>query len=226
MVSRPSASPSPQSRKIASLLSRVDHLVYATPDLQAGIERIERLFGVRAQDGGHHPGAGTRNAIVSLGPTSYLEIIGPDPAQEPFAGTRLFGIDHLTTPRLVTWAANSGDLEQLAACDLGGGIRLGEVGRGSRRTSQGVTLSWRLTSPRTMIADGIVPFFIDWGDTPHPAQTAPPGATLIDLRAEHPEPEHVRKMLSRLGLALSVSSGPRAALVALIMSPRGSVELR
>lgn len=200
--------------------------MYATPDLQSGIECVEKLLCIRATLGGHHPGVGTRNAIVSLGPTSYLEIIGPDPAQDSFSGTRLFGIDQLTTPRLVTWAANTGDVEQLAGYDLGGGIRLGEVGRGSRQTSQGVALSWRFTNPRTMIADGLVPFFIDWGDTPHPAQTAPPGAMLIDLRAEHPEPAHVRTMLSRLGLDLRVSSGPRAALVALILSPRGSVELR
>lgn len=200
--------------------------MYAAPDLQAEIERVERLMGIRATTGGSHPGAGTRNAIVSLGPTSYLEIIGPDPEQNAFSGTRLFGIDHLTTPRLVTWAANSGDVEQLAGYDLGGGNRLGEVGRGSRQTSQGVTLSWRLTSPRTMIADGIIPFFIDWGATPHPAQTATSGATLIDLRAEHPEPEHVRTMLDRLGLGLQVSSGPRTELVASIMSPRGRVELR
>lgn len=200
--------------------------MYATPDLQAGIERVERLLGVRATAGGQHPGAGTRNAIVSLGPTSYLEIIGPDPEQNAFSGTRLFGIDHLTTPRLVTWAANSGDMERLAGCDLGGGNRIGEVGHGSRQTSQGAMLSWQLTSPRTMIADGIIPFFIDWGNAPHPAQTVTSGATLIDLRAEHPEPAHVRTMLDRLGLALTVSSGPQAALVALIVSPRGRVELR
>lgn len=226
LVGRPGGDLSSQSREAAFLLSRVDHLVYATPDLQAGIEQIERLLGVQATNGGQHPGAGTRNALVALGPTSYLEIIGPDPEQDTFQGTRLFGIDSLTTPRLVTWAANGNDLEQLAESDLGGGVRLGVVGSGSRQTPQGVSLSWRFTNPRTIVADGIVPFFINWGDTPHPAQTATAGATLIDLRAEHPEPEQVKRMLSQLGLELRVSSGPRAALVALIMSPRGRVELR
>jgi hypothetical protein len=36
-------------------LSRVDHLVYATPDLNRGIDEIERLTGVRATPGGQHP---------------------------------------------------------------------------------------------------------------------------------------------------------------------------
>jgi hypothetical protein len=49
---------------------------------------------------------------------------------------------------------------------------------------------------------------------------------LIDLRAEHPEPERVRKMLAALGVDLRVSSGPGPALVASIECPRGPIELR
>jgi hypothetical protein len=204
----------------------VDHLVYATPDLRAGIEEIEGLMGVRATEGGRHPGAGTRNALVALGEASYLEIIGPDPEQETFVSPRLFGIDGLTSSRLITWAAKAQDLDRLAAIDLGGGIRVGEVAAGSRQTPEGVSLAWRYTNPRTMVAGGIVPFFIDWGKTRHPARTAGAGARLIDLRAEHPEPELIQKMLAELGLELRVSSGPRAALVASIECPRGRIELR
>jgi hypothetical protein len=71
-----------------------------------------------------------------------------------------------------------------------------------------------------------VPFFIDWGQTPHPAASAPQGAKLVDLRAEHPEPEEVEKILKSLGLDLPVEEGARPALVAVVASPRGRVELR
>jgi len=210
----------------SGLLATVDHLVYATPDLQAGVERIEKLLGVRAAPGGQHPGRGTRNALLSLGPGIYLEIIGPDPEQPAPAQARPFGIDDLKEPRLVTWVAKGRDLERVAAEARRHGMKLGEVIPGSRRRADGVLLSWRYTDPRTVVADGIVPFFIDWGKTPHPSITATQGASLIGLRAEHPDADRVQRALTQLGLDLRVQKGQRAALVATVTGPRGQVELR
>jgi hypothetical protein len=209
-----------------SLLSTVDHLVYATPDLQLGVETIERLFGVRARPGGQHPGRGTRNALVSLGPGIYLEIIGPDPAQAQPPQPRPFGIDDLKEPRLVTWAAKGENLEPFANEAARRGVKLGQVIDGSRRRTDGVILSWRYTDPRTVVSDGVVPFFIDWGQTPHPSSTAAPGASLIALRAEHPYPEPVQNALGQLGLDLRVQRGPRPALIATVNTTRDRVELR
>ncbi|MET0164930.1 MAG: VOC family protein [Vicinamibacterales bacterium] len=208
------------------LLTVVDHLVYATPDLQFGIETIEKMTGVRAVSGGQHPGRGTRNALISAGPGVYLEIIGRDPDQPAPPQPRPFGIDDLKEPRLVTWVAKGENLESFAKEAAHAGVKLGEVIDGSRQRADGVVLSWRFTDPRTVAFDGLVPFFIDWGKTPHPAGTATPGLSLIGLRAEHPDPEPVQEALHTLGLDLRVQRGPRPALIATVDTPRGRVELR
>src|SRR5262245_20044404 len=104
-----------QQPSSTSLLARIDHLVYATPALQHGIDAIEKPLGIKASAGGQHPGLGTRNALVALGPTSYLEIIGPDPEQPKPAGPRRFGIDDLQAPRLVRWVVKSSELEAVYA---------------------------------------------------------------------------------------------------------------
>ena len=206
--------------------SHADHLVYATPDLKLGIDTIHKLLGIRATPGGQHPGAGTRNALVALGPATYLEIIGPDPDQPAPSGPRRFGIDSLKAPRLAAWAARSDNLEALAADAAKSGVQLGPIGSGSRKRPDGVLLAWRFTSPAAVLGDGIVPFFIDWGRTPHPAETAAPGARLIALRAEHPDATRVQKMLRVLGLDMPVTTAPAPALFATVDGLKGRVELK
>lgn len=207
-------------------MQAVDHLVYATLDLTRGVDELTHLLGVRATQGGRHPGLGTRNALIALGPDAYIEIVAPDPGQPSPSTPRWFGIDELVHSRLVTWAAKGTNLEQLRASALQDGIPLGPVARGGRQRPDGVELSWQVTDPRASVADGIVPFFIDWGRSPHPAKSAAKGASLVALRAEHPDSQRIQDMLQELGLSLKVESRTHAALVATIDCPRGRVELR
>ena len=207
------------------VLAKVDHLVYATPDLALGINTLERLLGVRATAGGQHPGLGTRNALIALGPSTYLEIIGPDPDQPKPATPRRFGIDELRAPRLLTWVANGKDLDAFVIRARRDGVMLGDVISGSRKRPDGVVLSWRYTDPSVVLADRLIPYVIDWGTSPHPAATAAPGVKLVALRAEHPDASRVQKMLTQLGLDLAVRPGAKPALIAALDSPKGRVEL-
>ena len=213
-------------RAADGVLAQVDHLVYATPDLQLGIETAEKLFGVRATPGGQHPGLGTRNALIALGPASYLEIIGPDRDQPAPKGPRRFGIDSLKAPTLLTWVAKGKSLEKFAAEASTHGVNLGPVIPGSRKRPDGVVLSWSYTDPQTVLADRLVPYFIDWGASPHPSATAAKGVRLTGLRAEHPDADRVQQMMRQLGLNLTVTKGPKPALVAIFDGPKGQVELR
>jgi hypothetical protein len=206
-------------------LARVDHLVYAATDLERGIAEVDRLLGIRASPGGRHPMWGTRNALASLGRSCYLEIIAPDPEhwQSP---VRPFGLDALGSSRLVAWAAKGSELASFRDAAARRGIALGEVLPGSRNRPDGAVLTWTLTDLRRVVANGVVPFFIDWGESPHPALLSSQGATLVDLFAEHPDADRVRGMLRLIDIDLPVSEGPVPALIARIDCPRGRVELR
>src|SRR5512137_2219048 len=127
--------------------SRIDHLVLACADLAQGATHIRARLGVEVQPGGRHLLMGTHNALLTLGPRSYLELIAIDPdgtAQRP----RWFGLDTAAerrrmakAPFLLTWVVACSDMGAAAALDGG----FGEVIAASRGA-----FSWRITVP----ADG------------------------------------------------------------------------
>ena len=207
-------------------ISKIDHLVYASPDLELGIKRLEELLGVRASPGGSHAGLGTRNALLCLGSNSYLEIIGPDSAQIDYLSPRPFGIDELTSPTLVTWAAKASSLKDLTKSAAKAGIHLGEAFDMSRQLPDGQLLSWSLTFPQLTAGKGFLPFFIDWGSTPHPSQSAAGGATLTKLMIEHPHCEKLTEDLQTLGIESHLQRAACASLIATIEGNKGPVELR
>ncbi len=214
----------PESGRFDPVEPSLDHLVYAVPDLDAATREFAVTTGVAPADGGRHLGRGTRNVLVGFGETSYLEIIGPDPDNPADPGVAMpFGLDALTRPRLVTWAVHPADLEVAAAASAAAGADLGGIWPLSRRTPAGALLVWRLASAYPAPWDGVTPFLIDWGVTPHPAP-ALPRLTLRGLRASHPDPDAVSAVLDALKVQLAVEPGP-PALAALLDTPRGPVVL-
>jgi len=204
----------------------VDHLIYAARDLTRGMDEIEAALGSRPAIGGRHPAYGTHNALLSLGPRTYLEIIAPDPALPRPERGRPFGLDATQDARLVTWVIAPHDLSRSARILRDAGCAIGAVSSSHRETVDGARLEWRLTDPYAMPLGGAVPFLIDWGSTPHPGSTAPRAGTLLDLNIEHPEPDRVKAVLGLLGLQIKVTTGPEPQLTAIIEGARGRVELR
>lgn len=201
----------------------LDHLVYATPDLPGTVADL-RGRGIDLVPGGPHPGRGTRNHLAGLGDGAYLEVIGPDPDQAAPDGPRWFGIDELTGPRLVTWALRVPDLAAALETSAAAGYPFGEPVPMSRRRPDGVLLSWSLAAPRE--DRGVVPFLIDWQDSPHPAAALPEGTTLESLTGVHPEPGLVAGPLAAIGAVLTVVTGPEPRLEAVLRAPGGEVVLR
>jgi hypothetical protein len=202
----------------------IDHLVYAAPDLRAAVADLEERLGVRARDGGRHTGLGTRNALLSLGPATYLEIIAADPGQPRPAMPRPFGIDGISASRLAGWALACDDIDATVARARRGGYDPGDVTDGQRTGPAGTVLRWRMTPGPG--AGGLVPFLISWGDTDHPARSAPRGLTLEAFHLEHPDPPAVASWLAAVGADVEIRHAATAALVARLRGPRGEMVLR
>ena len=202
----------------------VDHLIYAAPDLVRAVDDLEERFGVRPQAGGRHIALGTHNALLALGPVTYLEIIAPDPQQPRPSIPRPFGVDAATHGRLVGWAIACDDIDGAVAEARRGGYDPGEVTDGQRVGPTGTVLQWRAAGNE--VAHGLVPFLICWGDTEHPAGSAPRGLILESLQIEHPDPSSLMPLLTALGADVAVKSATAPALVAYLSGPNGSKVLR
>jgi hypothetical protein len=202
----------------------IDHLVYAAPDLATAVAGVAERFGVRAQAGGKHIGLGTHNALLALGPQTYLEIIAPDPGQPQPSLPRPFGVDGVRHGGLVSWALACDDIDAAVAKARSHGYDPGDVAGAQRAGPTGTVLRWRLTL--NAMAGGLVPFLISWGDTEHPARSAARGLILESFHVEHPDPPSLAPLLTALGADVEVKPAAAPALVAHLSGPNGTKVLR
>ncbi len=205
--------------------SRVDHLLWAVPELEAGRRALAERSGVEARIGGRHPGFGTHNALLHLGERCYLELIARDPTQDRLTG--LGGhLEGLESPALVTWCAASEDLEAVADVARSHGLEPGEITSMSRKRPDGGELHWQILQLGGHPYGGLLPFFITWGETPHPAGDAPRGCRLRELRLGSPDADELAPLLGALGLEIPVHPRAEPGIAATLDTPRGLLELR
>jgi hypothetical protein len=98
------------------------------------------------------------------------------------------------------------------------------VAGGQRAGPTGTVLRWRLTL--NAMVGGLIPFLISWGDTEHPARSAPHGLTLQAFHLEHPDPASLALPLTALGADVEIRPAGTAALIAHLNGPNGSTVLR
>ena len=80
------------------------------------------------------------------------------------------------------------------------GATPGTIVEGGRRLPDGSWLGWRVLGIADHPYGGLVPFFIDWGESRHPAQGAPRGGTLSGIDIAHPQAAELEGFLGALGL--------------------------
>jgi hypothetical protein len=202
----------------------LDHLMWGAPSLEVGIMEAERLFGVAPAPGGVHPGGGTCNALLSLGEATYLEVIAPDAAQD-LTGTLGGRLKTLTRPGLITWAAAAQGLsefgERAAALEL---VVRGPI-PSTRAAPDGGMLSWELMFLGGHPFGSLVPFFIDWLGTPHPATTNPQGGSFREIVIQSPAADRLNQLFTDLDIAVRAEPSEQPGLTVLIDTGNGEVRL-
>ena len=204
-------------------------LLVGAATLESGIAWLEDRTGVRAAVGGSHPGLGTWNALASLGPRQYIEIIAPDPAQERVETFYVPGLRDFPSPRIAAWSIAADDLAGIVDRAPAAGLQCGPARAGSRIRPDGQQLAWTLAFPRSTTEGnfgGTLPFLIEWKkSSAHPAETAPPGLRLAAFSITHPSAERLRHALRVLNVESPVQDGSIVSINVEVESPRGRIVL-
>jgi hypothetical protein len=166
---------------------RVDHVVFAAGDLDEAARRMRERFGLGSVPGGRHPGWGTANRIIPLGP-DYLELMAlVDPeeaARDPVGRALARRLAEDGGPAL--WCVATDDLDAAAS-------RLGlAVQAKSRVLPDGSRVAWRSAGLDRALERPWLPFFIAWEIPPdrHPGRmradhrASPGGIAWVSLGAD------------------------------------------
>ena len=144
----------------------LDHVVYATADLEETAEEWRRRYGLDSVAGGRHERWGTENRVVPIG-SAYLELLSVfDPA--------LAAEDRFATTIADVASSGGGWVTPVLATDDIDAVagRLGlDVVAGSRRRPDGEVLRWRSVGVSDPRREPSWPFFIGWDVPPelHPS---------------------------------------------------------
>lgn len=204
----------------------VDHIIYATRDLDVAASRFDHEFGFGSVEGGRHPGWGTSNRIVPLG-RSYIELIAIVDASEAAGSAfgRWVGAAARQHDGLLGWVLATVDIDEVARrLDL-------TVTPGSRTRPDGVTVSWRLAGLDHAITHAGFPFFIQWETPPdlHPGRAiaehrvTPRGIAWVEVAAD----EHrLRDWIRNLEEPVRVNSGVPGLSAVGIATDAGEIVLK
>lgn len=209
-------------------MNHLDHLVIAAETLEQGVDYVGTTLGVDIPKGGLHKTMGTHNHLMQLGNNVYLEVIAIDPDARTPHQPRWFNLDDALMreslhrqPRLITWVINTADIHHLH--------RDSAFSTGTPTELSRDNLRWQitLTADGRLLANGILPYIIQWHSKPHPSQAmADLNCSLQSLEIYHNRADWLRSMLESIGADHLVSlhglpENESAYLCASIDTPSG-----
>jgi hypothetical protein len=202
----------------------LDHLL-VVGDVDRLTRDVQAAVGAAPDDGGSHPGAGTRNAIFAARDACALEAIGPEPAGAPMPA---WGPQDVAegTAVLWWWAArvDGGDPRAIRddLADLG--IATSPPERGERIRPDGDRVAWEIVDLVEHPYGTTLPFVIRWiAGTPPWALASSPACRIRDFRLGHPDAAGLATVLATLGLDVPVDAAAAPTLSAELAGPAGAI---
>jgi len=213
------------------LETQIDHVIWAVPDLDQGVELFREMSGVTPTTGGVHPGRGTRNSLVSAGENTYLEIIAPDPGQMPLDPEETpvqafaYQISTMKAPEVDMFAFSAPDLEAVAELARDLGLEVVGPSPGQRMTPDGDLIRWSHVDFIGHDFGQFLPFALNWMDSPHPSTTSPKGALIEGITVHHPRATELQNLYEGLGIPAKVVEAEKPRIVVHMRSDLGTFEL-
>lgn len=206
--------------------TKIDHIVYCVNNLEKAINELENILGVKATIGGAHVTQGTKNALINLGNQCYLEILAIDENNTAIVTPRWMGIDLLQTTKITRWALKTQNIIQDGKTLQKHNAEMGQVTGGSRRMTNGKTLTWQIAMPLSNPEVDIVPFLTDWSESDaHPTDTLDQSCKLLELRLNHQDPRAIQNLFDQIGIDNKISITETTSIQAIIQCPNGIVQI-
>jgi len=203
----------------------LDHFVWGTDDPAADNVWFNDVLGAQFTEGGSHDGQGTKNSLLGLNSNqSYLEMIYPDPQQLANGCTPVI-IPPFSSGGIFHWAARHSDLEEIKSRAEAVGLITSGALPVSRQTSDGDTLEWQLLFIMDHRFGGAMPFYIDWGNCPHPSNTLNEQVTLDRFSLLSPHAKELQTLLEALDTPVDIDYAEQTALQVELSNGGGAIKL-
>ena len=205
---------------------KIDHIVYAVPNLDQALVDFEAKTGITPVFGGYHKNQGTKNALVNIGEGAYLELITIDHENTMITPPRWMGVDLITEAQVTRWSLKSDQLTEDSQALKAFDPQMGAIQGGQRNTAAGDLLSWMMIMPLAKPAVEIAPFVTSWGaESIHPTQHLPQEYPLLEIDFFHPDPVSLADLWLQLELSYPIKPASMPRIKIVLEGPKGRVEL-
>ena len=152
-----------------------------------------------------------------------MEVIAPDMAQD-LKGNLGSQLTTLPGPVLYTFAVSCPDIDATQSRLEAIGMQMPPPITMSRELASGQELVWRVARIGGHSFGPLIPFLIDWGNSPHPSESLPSECKLEDFWISHSNSMELNNVMQAIGVSIECREGA-AALHATLRTPAGLISL-